>query len=119
MALTRANFTAFLISRSFHPSVVQDCWIGGFGRFTEAELLVFARQDLDALAHFLGDKKFIFGDDFHEVDASVYGTVAQFFNIPIDTPLHALAKEYKTLHAYYQRISEHIESLPALVKCQQ
>jgi glutathione S-transferase len=89
-------------------------WSIGTTRYTDEELLAQAREDLNALTYLLGDEHFIFGDEFHAVDAAVYGMLTQFYGMKLDTPLHQLGARYGSLQQYYKRISELLETKPPL-----
>lgn len=44
----------------------------GMGRRTSAEVLEIYKRDVDAVADFLGDKKFFMGEKLRNVDAVAY-----------------------------------------------
>jgi glutathione S-transferase len=59
----------------------------GIGRFEPEDAYARGIADLQAVAHLLGDKEFLFGAQVGSIDASVYGFVANIFFYDINTPL--------------------------------
>uniref|UniRef100_A0A914ICK2 Superoxide dismutase n=1 Tax=Globodera rostochiensis TaxID=31243 RepID=A0A914ICK2_GLORO len=59
----------------------------GYGRHSETEVEEIAKKDLIALSTFLGDKHFLFGEHPTTLDATLFGHLVQF----TDVPLHSKA----------------------------
>lgn len=85
---------------------------GGFGRYTDEELIAQASNLLAILSRLLGKNKFLFGDKFHTVDATVYGTLFQYITIDLDTPVHRAARSHDNLVSYVKRMEELINQVP-------
>ncbi len=62
------------------------------------------KTDLEALSVMLGDKPYFLGETPTEVDASVYGLLANIHYSPIRGPLQEMIKKHENLIAYCDRI---------------
>jgi glutathione S-transferase len=76
----------------------------GLGRHSPQEILRRAEQDLAALAEYLNIKPYFMGDKPTNVDASLYGFLANMWEVQLDTPLKALVGRHKNLVAYCERM---------------
>ena len=74
------------------------------GRYDPGFVRDALRDRLNALAHFLGDKPFIFGEAPSTIDAGLYAILAQFIHFPLPNPHVEIAREYESLVAYCDRI---------------
>lgn len=79
-------------------------WAQGLGRHRLEELLIFAREDLQALADLLGEAPFFGGERPCSADAAAYGILANLLLCRLDTPLNRLAREFPPLLAYCERL---------------
>ena len=80
-------------------------WGQGIGRHTSAEIHAFGRTDLEAVAAFLGTKKYIMGDRITSFDATVFGMLSNLLDAPFDLPEKELIRnDFPTLQAYVERI---------------
>jgi glutathione S-transferase len=75
----------------------------GFGRHSRAEIERLAACDIDAISAILGNRPFLFGDEPHGADASVFAFVAAVLNPYFDTPILAAARKHENLKAYRDR----------------
>jgi glutathione S-transferase len=82
------------------------CIEHGVGAFTEDELDKRGREDLNALAAFLGEHPYILGDQPTSVDATTYAFLWQIMNGPYTSQLKDAAQEHDNLAAYVQRMSK-------------
>ncbi|MGH8435646.1 MAG: glutathione S-transferase family protein [Pseudomonas sp.] len=78
----------------------------GLGRHHREELLVFAREDLQALSDLLGAAPFFGGVQPCSADAAAYGILANLILCNLDTPLVRLAREFPSLVAYCERLRD-------------
>lgn len=78
----------------------------GIARHSAAELLAFAREDLQALSDLLGAAPFFGGVQPCSADASAYGVLANLILCSLDTPLGRLAREFPSLVAYCERLRD-------------
>ncbi len=62
------------------------------------------RDKLDALAHFLGDKPFLFDDAPSTIDAGLYSILASFIHFPLPNPHVEIARSYSSLVEYCDRV---------------
>ena len=99
-------FLKWFIVPKARKNVQKSLWISGTARYTPEELLASAKDILDALSLQLGKNKFMLGDKFHIVDASVYGVLANIILFPLDHPLQRLAHKYDNLVSYCKHIRD-------------
>ncbi|AKT38217.1 glutathione S-transferase family protein [Chondromyces crocatus] len=76
----------------------------GVARHTDDEILSLGIRSLDALAAFLGDKTYLFGNHPVAVDAIAFGILAGILTPFFDSPLRRRAEGYPTLVAYTARM---------------
>ena len=76
----------------------------GFGRHSEAEQLELADRDITAIANFLGDKDYLFGDAPAAADAGVAAVLISAASEFFDTPLSGLVRRHENLVAYITRM---------------
>lgn len=93
-----------LIGPSFKASVVNQLIGHGMGRYSDEDVLEFAREDLQACETLLGDKEFFFGKSTpHLVDVVLYSALAcQDFADP--TPNFAVISYFPRLLAHKKRM---------------
>ena len=78
----------------------------GMGKHSFEEIYAIGIADLVALADFLGDKKFFFGDEPTSLDASAYGILANILGTPFDSPLKDKAQQLNNIVGYCDRIRD-------------
>ncbi|XP_053400984.1 failed axon connections homolog isoform X2 [Mercenaria mercenaria] len=80
----------------------------GIGRHSPEEVDRILEDDLTALADFLGEKKFMFGDEPTEVDCAVFGQVSQVkYHVPETVKARKYLEEaLPNLNAYMDRMKE-------------
>ncbi len=78
----------------------------GIGRHDRDTLYALAADDLAAIADFIGDQDFAFGDTPKAVDAALYGQLSGIIDAPFDTPLKRAAMSHEVLPAYCARMRE-------------
>jgi len=76
----------------------------GIGRHDRDTLYALAAEDLAAIANFIGDQDFAFGDMPKAVDAALYGQLSAIIDAPFDTPLQRAARSHEVLPAYCARM---------------
>ncbi|NOT72403.1 MAG: glutathione S-transferase family protein [Hyphomicrobium sp.] len=92
-----------LIIAKMNRDTKRTLWGQGIGRHARADIEWLAMRDLDAISALLGDQPFLFGDEPHAADASVYGSVASALCPLFDTPIRAHAESKANLAAYAKR----------------
>ena len=57
-----------------------------FGRHSDEEKWIISCQDIQSISDYLGEKRFMFGDEPTTLDCTLFGHFAQFLYIPLDFP---------------------------------
>ena len=78
----------------------------GYGRHSEAELLVIADTHFSALSTLLGDKTYFFGDNISTFDVIAYAFLAEFISADLTNSFNGQAKKYDNLVRYCQGIEQ-------------
>ena len=79
----------------------------GMGRHKKDEVYAIAKKDLQTLSDYLETKPFVMGQEPTQVDASVFGYLAQIVWQDTDSPQHAAVYgEFKNLISYCERMKE-------------
>ena len=94
------NLVPLLVRRKMRRDMLGQ----GIGRHGEAEMYAIGCRDLDAVALFLDDKPFFWGETPTSIDAVVFGFIANLLWAPIDNPIKAHAARYPQLDAYCRRM---------------
>lgn len=79
-------------------------WEQGSGRHSLPEVRARAADDLAALAAALGDGPYFAGDRPGAIDTTVWGSLANLWLIPVDTPLRQAVGAHPALVAYVDRL---------------
>jgi glutathione S-transferase len=74
----------------------------GIGRHGHREIYDMGREDLRALADYLGDKPFFLGDRLTSIDAVAFGFLANILLVPIESELKRAALDYPNLVAWVE-----------------
>ena len=77
----------------YHPTIKQQIHGHGMGRHKAEEIFALGKQDIDALAACLADKKYFLGNTPTILDTSAFGILINTIGYPIESPL----KEYGLL----------------------
>jgi glutathione S-transferase len=85
-------------------SVRKAAWGQGMGRLSEDERLARARCDLEAIACFLEERRFLLGDSPTTVDATAIAFLANLYEAPLRSGLRDLAAEFSSLRRYYDEL---------------
>lgn len=106
----RAPFILSCALRFFVPRRIKKAaYMQGIGRHSEAEVKNMTHQDLLQLSHFLGEKKFFFGDQPTEFDCSLFGIIAQvMWTLPGTTLETFLNNECANLSEYCLRMKTEV-----------
>lgn len=78
----------------------------GTGRHSREEIIGIVNNDIKALADYLGDKKYMFGDEMCTTDLVVFSMISNLTIAPFDNPSARYAKSLENLMAHTQRIRE-------------
>ena len=94
----------WLVPPLYRRRIQQQLHGQGIGRHSAEEVHALGRQDLDALAQFLGDKPFLLGEQPCSVDAMAYALLANLLWVPLQHPLKTHAQQYPQLERFCQRM---------------
>ena len=83
----------------------------GLGRHSRTELYAMGRADLEVLAVALNDRPFFFGEHPATIDAIAYGCLDNLINLPIETELKRIARDFPNLAAYCARMTAHLDAI--------
>jgi glutathione S-transferase len=78
----------------------------GLGRMNSEEVYRRGAQDIAAIAGYLGEKPYFFGDRATTIDATLYAFLAGCWEIQLDTPLKAAVASHPNLVAYCRRMQQ-------------
>lgn len=78
----------------------------GMGRHTPEEIYQIGIADITAIANFLGDKRFFFGERPTTADATVYAYMANMLEAPIESPAKQHGLKQGNLVGYCRRMFE-------------
>lgn len=78
----------------------------GYGRHTEAELLLIADGHFSALSTLLGDKTYFFGKHISTFDVVAYAFLAEFISTDLSNSFNTQARKYSNLVRYCQCIEQ-------------
>lgn len=80
-------------------------WGHGIGRHSVDEVWSIAQGDIEALSHFLGNKRYFMGDEPSEIDCSLFGMLSLLLVSMQGTRYEAFTKQhYPNLLSYFQRM---------------
>jgi glutathione S-transferase len=94
-----------MIAQMMRKKALAQLYGHGMGRHDSEEIYALARQDLDALADFLGDKPFFMGETPTSLDATAFAFLASLLAPPFDSPLKAHARLLPRLTRYVERMA--------------
>ena len=102
--LPEAERTAAIVST--RERILTQFYQSGRGRFSWEEVETMGRREIDAVAAWLGDKDYLFGESPTSADCAVYAFFQGLIYVPFENGIkdHALAQA--GVKAYMVRISE-------------
>lgn len=77
----------------------------GMGLHSADEIRAIGERDIAALAALLGDKPFFHGETPSNVDACVYGTLANIYRVELTSPLKVCIEGQANLVAFIERFA--------------
>jgi glutathione S-transferase len=92
------------ISAKAREKMREDMELHGIGRHTPDEVQHLGTVDIQAIEELLGAKPYLFGDQPHDVDASIFGVLAQFIVPPLDCAISDYARSSQVLTAYIEHM---------------
>ena len=94
------------ISAKARERIRENMHLHGIGRHTPDEVQSIGLQDVKTIEELLGDKAFLIDNRPREVDASVFGILAQYIIPPLHCAISEYARNSKTLTRYCERTLE-------------
>jgi glutathione S-transferase len=98
-----------LAAGHFRRHVRRMLHLQGVGRHRPEEIYAMARQDLEAVADYLGDRPFLMGEQLTTVDAVAYAFLANVLYLPFETELKRVALEFPTLVTYCEAMEQGLQ----------
>lgn len=92
------------ISAKARERIRENMHLHGIGRHTPDEVQSIGLQDVKAIEKLLADSTFLFDNRPREVDASVFGILAQYIIPPLQCGISDYARNSKTLTRYCENI---------------
>ena len=99
------GFVRWLVVKQIRGKMLRDLSGQGMGLLTESEVLEKFLMELEAIAIYLGDKKYFMGDKLSSYDASVFAYLASLMNGDWDHPICNAAREK------YPNLVNYVESM--------
>jgi glutathione S-transferase len=93
-----------LVPRLIRRNILGALHAQGYGRHSPDEVAAIGRADLDAVAVFLRDRRFLLGDAPTSVDAVGYGFLVNLLRVPIESPLQHHARGLGVFDRYLDRL---------------
>lgn len=92
-----------------HKQVRQSLYGQGMGRHTPAQVHAFGAADIKAVADYLGDKDYFFGDTPTSIDATLFASLINNLVPKITMSEQNSVKSYPTLMVYCDRFIERFD----------
>lgn len=102
-----------LIAKKARSKVLKDLYAQGVGRHSREEILHLATADLKALADYLGDKSYFFGDKPSSLDAVAFGFLSELALAPLQSEETQIIKKFPNLVSYCHRVQSNYYSAQA------
>jgi glutathione S-transferase len=87
-------------------SIKKTLYKHGLGRFTDEEKLKILDDNLSAIAVYLGDKKYFFGDHVSAIDTILYAFLVQVHPRGVVRQLEGVRSKYPNLDQYVERFTK-------------
>ncbi len=96
------------VAGGVRQQVLRDLHGHGMGRHSYEEVLVFARDDIDAIAEALGGQLFLFGTEPSSADAAIAPQLMAIATDPVNSPLKEAIHAQAALAPYARRVLQHM-----------
>ncbi len=97
-----------VIKRVVTSGLKKQLYERGIGRHAYEDIVKMGIADIDALAEFLGDKPFFFGESPVTFDTIAFAFISLTVWTPDISPVHARARSLPALVDYCQRMGERL-----------
>ncbi|GAB1608545.1 failed axon connections homolog [Argonauta hians] len=88
--------------------ILKQSYCQGLGRHSQSEVEKIAMEDLKALSHFIGEKKFLMGEEPCETDCAIFGIIAVTRQMPESSICTKMIEDgiYPNLTKYFDRLKD-------------
>jgi len=93
-----------LVQKKIRSTFRKNLYAHGMGRHTRSEIERLAALDLEAIAHFMGNKKYFMGDQITGTDATILAFVAGALCTHFEGPIRTAAEMHPNLKGYRDRM---------------
>ena len=97
-----SSIVTFAVRRATRSALYKQ----GMGRHSAAEIEHIFNRSLASLSTLLGDKRYIMGERVCELDATVFGMLAQFILADVDSRFNTIARGYPNLQRYCDNFAQ-------------
>lgn len=98
------KYLSYVALRWIRYSLKKQAYHQGIGRHTLKEIYAIGQKDIIAINYFLGNQDFIFANQPHSIDATVYAFLTTILASPFSNPLTQITRSYPNLIQYCQRM---------------
>ena len=95
-----------LVRNRYRRRVARTLYLQGLGRHSREEIYALGREDLAAVAAYLGERPFFMGDSLTTLDAVAYGFLANIIMVPLETELKRIAHGLPNLRSWCEAIEQ-------------
>ena len=95
----------YIVPGIVRKTTIKALWGMGMGRHSRLEISQFCDEGLSSLSIFLGNKKYFFGDEFHTLDVTAYGFLANFYH-DLNPELKKSVEKFPNLVQFVDRVHE-------------
>jgi glutathione S-transferase len=95
---------SLIINGPIRGGVKKTAFFQGIGRHTRDDVYAIGSADVDAVAHILGDKTWLFGDAPTSYDAILFGFMANTLAFPKNVPVSKCAASHANLVGFVDRV---------------
>lgn len=96
---------SYIVPKILRKKVIKALKSQGTGRHSEKEIINITRQSFQALSDLLGENSYFFGEKISTFDAAASAFVSSFIKADIDNEVNSMAREFKNLVDYVERIN--------------
>jgi len=98
-----------LVEKKQQKKILSYLYGQGIGRHSHDEIMMIARQDIQALSDYLGDKNYFFGkDSLTFIDLCLHSYIINMVEAPIENDLKKIIMEKDNLISHARRIQSEI-----------
>lgn len=108
-ALGMPGFMFPLMMRMIRRNVKKQLVHQGIAKHTREEVIAFGAGQVKAIAEFLGDKPYFFGEEPCTFDATAFGFLSNLIWPPFENGVKAAALQHKSIIAYCERIRDRFQ----------